>query len=139
MINLVIFNVEIFIVMKISALSLLYATNETNPSTYHRTPSGKGLRPSFRPFCTIFLQPQEAVTKLFEFCSSLFLHISLITESLMYRIAYHINRTFCSKFAYINHKLLCITASSVKSGDIFIIIVLFPIYTLNYSCRLRLF
>ena len=41
-----------------------YATNETNPSTYQRTPSGKGLCPSFRPFCTIFLQPQEAVTKL---------------------------------------------------------------------------
>ena len=70
MVNLVIFNVEIFIVMKISKLSSLYATNEMNPSTYQRTPSGKGLRPSFRPFCTIFPQPHGAVTKLFEFCNS---------------------------------------------------------------------
>ncbi len=68
--NKAIFNVEIFVVMKISKLSPLYAANETNPSTYHCTPSGKGLRPSFRPFCTIFLQSQEAVTKLFEFCNS---------------------------------------------------------------------
>lgn len=46
--------------MKISLLNSLYATNETNLSTYPRTPSGKGLRPSFRPFCTIFLKPHEA-------------------------------------------------------------------------------
>ena len=82
MIDLVILNVEIFIVMKISKLSSLYATNETNPSTYQRTPSGKGLRPSFRPFCTIFLQPQEAVTKLIEFCNSLiFLYINIFKKN----------------------------------------------------------
>ena len=57
----------------------LYATNETNPSTYHRTPSGRGLRPSFRPFCTIFLHPQEAVTKLFEFYDSL-LYLRIYTK-----------------------------------------------------------
>ena len=50
----------------------MHRTHKANPSTYQRTPSGKGLHPSFRPFCTIFLQPHEAVTKLRKFCDSLF-------------------------------------------------------------------
>ena len=88
MIDLIILNVEIFIVMKISKLSSLYAANETNPSTYQRTPSGKGLRPSFRPFCTIFLQPQEAVAKLKEFCDSLFIVHMTINLNLRYLVFY---------------------------------------------------
>ncbi len=47
----------------------MHRSHKANLSTYHCTPSGKGLRLSFRSFCTIFLQPQGGVAKLNEFAT----------------------------------------------------------------------